>query len=436
MNHQILIKNGTIITMEKACPVIKGGSVLIKNNIIVDIVNEDHKTFSEESTTIIDAEESIVMPGLVNCHTHLPMSLFRGLADDLPLDVWLNDHMFPAEATQINPESTGKWALHSCRELLLAGTTTCCDGYFHEDEVADAVLQSGIRAVLGHGVIDFPAPGVPNPEKNIDTALSFAKKWINRSSRIMPSIFCHSPYTCSAQTLIKAKQAAKRLNLIFQIHAAETKKESSMIQENIPTTLDASSFCINENRQRNPVEWLDHLGILDQRTLLVHCVWLNENDINLIKKRKCAVVHCPESNMKLASGIAPVSAIMNAGIPMGIGTDGSASNNNLDLFTEMDMAAKLHKAAEQDPCVLKAESVVEMATLGGARALGLDKDIGSITPGKKADIIIINTRNPHLVPMYNPFSTLVYGVKGNDVTHVIVDGKILIKNRAFVKAQY
>lgn len=427
--HQICIKNGTIITMEKNCPVIHGGTILIKGTKIIRIDDSDRISANDGKTTVIDAEGSIVMPGLVNCHTHLPMSLFRGLADDLPLDVWLNEHMFPAEATRINPESTREWALHSCRELLLSGTTTCCDGYFHEDQVADAVMESGIRAVLGQGVVDFPAPGVPEPEKNIETALQFAETWKRRSSRIHPSIFCHSPYTCSAETLIKAKQTATRLGLIFQIHVAEAENESAMIPENKMEKISGNGHSILRKKAlMSPVQWLEHLGILDKSTLLVHCVWLNEKDIAIIKKRKCAIAHCAESNMKLASGIAPVTDILKAGIPLGLGTDGSASNNNLDMFTEMDMVAKLHKVAKQDPCALKAESVAKMATLGGAKVLGLEKQIGSIATGKKADIIIINTRKPHLIPMHNPFSAIVYSVKGGDVAHVIVDGQQLVKH--------
>lgn len=411
MVDDILIKNGMILTMEDDEPVIENGTLLIEDGVITGI-GKAELFLQNSAAQMIDATGSIVMPGLVNCHTHLPMSLFRGLADDLPLEIWLSKHIFPAEAEQINPDSVKKWALHSCHELLFSGTTTCCDGYFYEDLVAKAVLESGLRAVTGHGVIDFPAPGVPDPEKNVETAVNFAKKWKNRSSCIHPSIFCHSPYTCSKATLKKAKQAADSLGILFQIHVAETENEQNMIQE---------------NKDKSPVEYLDSLELLDEHTLLSHAVWINENDIAIIKKRGASIAHCAESNMKLAAGIAPIPLIMENEIIVGLGTDGSASNNNLDLFLEMDTAAKLHKIACSDPCVMNAKDVVKMATIGGAKALGLGKSIGSLKIGKKADIIIINTEKPHLVPLYNPFSTLVYGVKGSDVTHVIVDGEILCR---------
>jgi len=420
MENYILIKNGLILTMEPEQAVIENGCIIIKDSLIdfvgrCDAVPERYAIVS--NMEIIDASNCIVMPGLVNCHTHLPMSMFRGLADDLPLEKWLNEHIFPAEAKEVNPESVEKWSLLSCKELLLSGTTTCCDGYFYEKEVAEAALSSGIRAVLGQGIIDFPAPGVPDPLKNIENAVDFVENMSDKSSRLYPSIFCHSPYTCSKQTLQKAKKAADAGGIIFQIHVGEIKNEKNMIRE---------------NKGLSSVRYLNSIGVLDENTLLVHCVWVDEKDIEIIKKSGASIVHCAESNMKLASGIAPVTKFLKAAIPTGLGTDGSASNNNLDLFTEMDMAAKLHKAALSDPCVMKAEEVLKMATTGGAEALGLDKITGSIRAGKKADIIIIDTDAPHLVPMYNPCSSLVYSAKGSDVRDVIVDGKILESDGVYI----
>jgi 5-methylthioadenosine/S-adenosylhomocysteine deaminase len=362
--------------------------------------------------TRIHARGGIIMPGLVNCHTHIPMSLFRGLADDLPLDVWLNDHIFPAEATRINPHSVDQWSRHSCAEMLLSGTTTCCDGYFFEIQVAKAMAESGIRAVAGQGVIDFPAPGVPDPVCNIQTAKKFVARTKDLSRRITPSIFCHSPYTCSPGTLVAAKQAAEDAGILFQIHAAETQNEHQMIDG-----------CHN----RSVIAYLDDLGILNERTLLVHSVWVDEKDIEIIHNRSARVAHCPESNMKLASGIAPVPRMMAAGIVVGIGTDGCASNNDQDLFSEMDMAAKLHKVACMDPCVMNARTCLEMVTMGGARAIGLDRKIGSIEQGKLADILIVDVKAPHMVPLYDPFSSLVYSAKSSDVSLVMVDGILRVK---------
>ncbi|MFO7884547.1 MAG: amidohydrolase [Desulfobacteraceae bacterium] len=412
MTKEILIKNGIILTMEKDIPVLENGALLVKDNTIAEITTTNTPALNTGDMEIIDASGAIVMPGLVNCHTHLPMSLFRGLADDLPLDKWLNNHIFPAEAKQINKDSVKKWALHSCCELIRSGTTTCCDGYFYEDQVAQAILASGLRGVAGQGVLDFPAPGVPDPGKNIEHAAEFAEKWKNISSCIQPSIFCHSPYTCSDHTLKQAKKASRALGILFQIHVAETEKEAALSQK---------------SHNLSPVEHLERLGILDEHTLLSHGVWVDEKDAAIIKKTGAGIVHCAKSNMKLASGIAPVPMFMKHGIILGLGTDGSASNNSLDLFSEMDCAAKLHKCAAQDPCAVKAVDVLTMATLGGAAALGLDHEIGSLKKGKKADIIIIDCNKPHLVPLYDPFSALVYQAKGSDVCLVMVDGRIIYK---------
>jgi 5-methylthioadenosine/S-adenosylhomocysteine deaminase len=337
------------------------------------------------------------------------MSMFRGLADDLPLDVWLNEHIFPAEARNINPESVAQWTAHSCREMLAGGITTCCDGYFLESHAAKAMADSGIRAVAGQGVIDFPAPGVPDPSNNIGHAKDFIEKTGNLSPRISPSIFCHSPYTCSKQTLVAGKNLARDKGVLFQIHTAETRAEPGMIKENTGLSV---------------IAYLDSLGILDPETLLIHCVWLDENDIGIIAKRGCGVIHCPESNMKLASGVAPVPDMVAAGLTVGLGTDGCASNNDQDMFSEMDTAAKLHKAVRLDPCVMDARTCLKMATIDGAKALGLGDVTGSIGPGKAADIIVVDTTGLHMTPMHDPYSGLVYAARASDVFWVMVDGKV------------
>lgn len=413
MNSEFLIINGCVLTMDSRDSVIENGAVLIRNGVIQAVGRAGAVGGRSAGMRVIDAQGGIVMPGLVNCHTHLPMALFKGMADDLPLDVWLNEHMFPAEATRITSATAFEWGRHAMGELLLSGTTTCCDGYFYEDRVADAALETGIRAVLGQGIIDFPAPGVPDSSVNVEHAADFAEKWMVRSSRIHPSLFCHSPYTCSAETLVKAKRAATLRGLLFQVHVAETRTEQELIPESGSLT---------------PVQYLDSLGIIDRTTLLVHGVWLDSADIAIIKKRGASVVHCPESNMKLASGIAPVQALLEAGVNVTVGTDGSASNNDLDLFGEMASAMALYRIAGSDPCVMDARTLVRMATIGGAAALGLDTEIGSLASGKKADMIVINTSQPHLLPMTDPFSALVSGVRGGDVTEVMVDGELLVEN--------
>ncbi len=416
MEYDCLIDNGLLMTMEHGLPVIENGAVLIKNGVIEACGQTN--SFSDVNAKIyIKADNKIIMPGLINCHTHLPMSMFRGLADDLPLDVWLNEHIFPAEAKYVNPDSVENWSLHSCRELLLSGTTTCCDGYFYEQNVARAVTTSGIRAVAGQGVIDFPAPGVPDPKQNIHTAIEFVKQYQDVSPLLSPSIFCHSPYTCSNQTLKAAKQAANDLDVLFQIHAAETQNEINMVK-------DAGGLSV--------IAYLESLGILDEKTLIVHSVWISEDDISIIQQSGANVVHCPESNMKLASGVAPIPKLIENNIPVGLGTDGCASNNDHDLFSEMDMAAKLHKVVMHDPCVMDARTTLKMATIQGAKAIGLDTKIGSIEKGKQADIILVDISKPHLVPLFDPFSSIVYSAKSSDVSLVMVGGKILVENQTIL----
>ncbi|MBF0259798.1 MAG: amidohydrolase [Desulfamplus sp.] len=409
----ILIKNGRIITVDSQNRIIDNGALLIRSDIISKIGTTSEMA-DMHACTVIDARGGIVMPGLVNTHTHLPMSLFRGFADDMPLITWLNDYMFKLEARYIGPETVQCGTLLSCAEMLLSGTTTCCDGYFHEEVVAEAVYTSGIRAVLGQGVIDFPAPGIVNPLLNVEHATSYAQKFKNRYPRIRSAIFCHSPYTCSKETLIHAKQAALDTGVLFQIHVAETRSERDQIRQ---------------QHRKTTVEYLDSLGILDSTTLLVHAVWVTDADVDIIRQRGSSISHNPESNMKLASGIAPVLDFIRAGIPTGLGTDGGASNNNLDLFTEMDSAAKLHKVHRFDVGVLDVLSVLKMATIEGAKAIGLGNITGSLEIGKKADIIILDTHKPHLVPMYNPISHLVYSATGADVRDVLIDGEIVVKDR-------
>ena len=414
MLYDIVVHNGIIVTVNSNFDIIEDGIIGVKDGRIEKIaIRTDDRPLPSARETI-DAGGGIIMPGLINTHTHLPMTLFRGLADDLPLETWLNENIFPAESQHINPESVRWGTLLACAELLLSGTTTCCDGYFLEDSVAQAAHESGIRAILGHGVIDFPAPGVPDPADSLYTAIKYAEKWHKTSERIYPSIFCHSPYTCSQNTLQSAKKAAGDLGILFQIHAAETRREGNQIP----------------GRQKmTPIQYLDEIGILDSQTLLVHCVWMDDKDIEIITARRTGVSHCPQSNMKLGAGIAPIPELIKKGIPVGLGTDSCASNNNLDLFQEMDIAAKLHKADTLDPTTMPAATVLKMTTIGAAEAIGLDRRIGSLEPGKQADLIVVNTRTPHLTPLYHPESQIVYAAKGSDVNDVIISGKILVRDK-------
>ncbi len=407
-----IIHDACIVTVNSNSDIIANGMIGIKDGRIACIAAVKKDTPEYPAADIIDAAGALVMPGLVNVHTHLPMSLFRGLADDLPLSEWLNSHIFPAEAMHVRPETVRTGTRLSCAELLLSGTTCCCDGYFLEDQVASAVHESGLRAVLGQGVIDYPAPGVPDPKDNIRAAADFVNQH-QHLDRIVPSIFCHSPYTCSSETLRGAKLVADDLGVLFQIHTAETRQETEA--------------CMAAHGM-SPVKYLHSLKILDHRTLLVHAVWIDEADMDILAGQGVRVAHCPESNMKLGSGVSPVPEMLKHGITVGLGTDGCASNNNLDLFSEMDCAAKLHKAATHDPTVMDAKTVIEMATIGGARAIGLSDRIGSIEVGKEADLIVIDLNRPHLTPLYHPESHLVYTASGADVRDVLVAGEVRVRD--------
>ena len=421
---EVWIYNGQILTMVPGESVIEDGVVRVVDGRIAQVgtpldFGADFRPAldggrDDGQRTWVDARGGIIMPGLINGHTHVPMTMFRGMADDLPLETWLNEHIFPAEAQKVTPESVDQWAAHAAREMLLAGITTCCDGYFYEDIVAGALAGEGMRTVAGQGVIDFPAPGVADPSQNLALAREGVAKMGEISSLVVPSVFCHSPYTCSSATLQGAKALAREAGVLFQIHVAETRGEAGMIAE---------------LGDRSIVGYLDDFGILDEDTLLIHGVWLDEAQIEIIARRGGGVVHCPESNMKLASGIAPVPAMLDAGIPVGLGTDGAASNNDLDIFSEMDTAAKLHKVASLDPCVMDAPTVLNMATTMGAKALGLDGEIGSLAVGKRADIICVDTDQPHMVPLFDPHSALVYAARPSDVSMVMVDGNIRVSKR-------
>ncbi len=417
MELDTLIVNGMVVTVNPDFEIIGKGWVGVRNGRIVAVEAQRSDSVMPKARETVDADGGIVMPGLVNTHTHLPMSLFRGLADDLPLMTWLNDHIFPAEAAFIHPESVYTGTLLACAEMLLSGTTTCCDGYFHEHSAAQAVSLAGLRAIMGQGVIDYPAPGVPDPSENIAVAGGFVRHWQHRVPLIQPSVFCHSPYTCSDKTLQSAKELARYTGSLFQIHVAETRSEYEMIQA-----------C----HHLSPIAYLDSLNVLDSRTLLVHAIWLDDVDIEIIARSGAGISHTPESAMKLGSGIARIQDIIEAGIPVGLGTDGCASNNNMDMFQEMDIAAKLHKVSTLNPQIMNSRTVLKTSTIGGARSIGMDGMIGSLETGKQADILILNIQTPHWTPLYHPESHIVYAATGSDVRDVMIDGVWQVKNRTLV----
>jgi 5-methylthioadenosine/S-adenosylhomocysteine deaminase len=327
---------------------------------------------------------------------------------------WLNEHIFPAEAKFINAETVHTCSLLGMAEMILSGTTTFCDGYFFEDEVGKAAIQVGMRGVIARGFLDFPTPDEPECGDKKETAERFLEYWRDRSPLIVPSLFCHSPYTCSAETMQTIYGVAHAAGVPFQIHLAETKEEVALIRERY---------------SKKPVELLRDLGLLNHDAIVAHSIWLDDDELKLLAAYGVKVAHAPESNMKLGVGVAPVPKMVKMGIDVGLGTDSCASNNDLDLFGEMSAAARLHKVFSGDPTAITANQVLEMATIGGARVLGMEERIGSIVPGKEADIILVDMNSPHLTPSYNPFSTLVYAAHGADVVTTIIRGRIVMKDR-------
>ncbi len=414
MKFELLIRNAALLPLTQgSSKIIESGFVGIKAGKIAAMGAMGELSSAIIADEIIDGQGLLAMPGLVNGHCHAAMTLFRGMADDLPLMTWLQEHIFPAEARFVDPEMVYWCSKLAAAEMLLSGTTTVADGYFHEHDAARAFLDSGIRAVAAQGVIDFPAPGVPEPKQNIAAAEIFIKEWQGKDARITPAIFCHSPYTCGPETLQKAKKLAQKEKVPFFIHAAETKFEVEQ--------------CMHDHGQ-GPIAYLHDLHVLDQSTILIHCVCLAPEEMKILAASSAAVVNCPESNMKLASGIAPINTLSEMGLNLGLGTDGCASNNDLDLFGEMDLGAKLQKVAGLTPTALPAAQILSMATVQGAMVLGLENSIGSLEVGKRADIILLDLIKPHLTPFYNA-DLLVYAARGSDVQTVIVDGKLIVQNR-------
>ena len=407
----LLITNGTVLTLDANDTAINNGVVVVRNDSITAVGTAVE--FSDWSASrVVDAGGGIIMPGLINSHTHASMTCFRGLADDLQLMTWLNDHIFPAEA-KLDEQKVFWGALLACAEMIMSGTTCFCDMYLYEDAVARAAKQAGVRAVVGEVLYDFDSPNYGPIEKGFEYTQTLIDTW-KGDPLVTIAVEPHSAYLCAPELLKRAFSLARDFKLPLVIHLAESKSEVEQIRERYG---------------RTPVEHLAHLDVLAPNVLACHCVELTPNDITLLQRFDVKVAHNVESNMKLASGIAPIPSLLKEGICVGLGTDGCASNNDLDLFLEIDTVAKLHKANTLDPTVMDALTVLKMATIQAARALGLDESIGSLEKGKKADLIIIDTHKPHLTPMYNPVSHLVYAVTGSDVRTSIINGVIAMEDR-------
>ena len=409
-----LFTDCTILTEAKA-PLIEQGYLVTNGQIIEEIGQMDAKTLTahrSQADRIINASGKLLMPGLVNGHNHCAMTLFRGLADDLELSEWLHKHIFPAETAYAKPEMVYWCTRLAAAEMILSGTTTVADAYFYSNESARALHDCGMRAVIGHGIVDFSVPSVPDPKENVATVGRFIDQWHSVSPLIQPAVFAHAPYTCSPATLTKAKQLADDRRVRFFTHLAESRNEMAMILEPQGDT---------------PVQHLANLNLLDDNTVLVHTVWLTADDISLLAKRGAQAITCPQSNMKLASGIAPVPEFLQFGISFGLGTDGCASNNGLDMFREMRSLAMIHKAAGHDATKMPAGSVLHAATAGGAAVLGLEK-VGKLAAGWQADLILVDLQTANLTPFYNA-DLLVYAAGGGNVDSVMIAGRLVAEQK-------
>jgi 5-methylthioadenosine/S-adenosylhomocysteine deaminase len=409
----LVILNGIVVTEDANRRVIQQGGVAIDDTdvVAVDTADAIRKQFRGRET--IDAAGQVVMPGLINTHTHAPMVLFRGLADDVALMDWLNKYIFPAESKMVSPEFVRAGTRLAALEMIESGTTTFADMYYFEEEVAKETKAAGLRGVLGQTIIQFPVADAKTPADSLARAEAFIKEF-QKDPLITPAVAPHALYTLDGPTLKAARDLSRRYNVPTLIHLAETRDEVQTAQERF---------------KGSPVAYLDSLGFLGPGVLAAHGVWVSDPEIALLKSRGVGISHNPVSNMKLASGTAPVTAYLRADVPIGLGTDGAASNNDLDMFETMKVTALLHKLTNFDPQAVSARTVVEMATIRGARALGMDKQIGSLEPGKRADVIVVSMASARQTPMYAPLSHLVYATHGDDVQTTIVNGKVLMRDR-------
>jgi 5-methylthioadenosine/S-adenosylhomocysteine deaminase len=412
-NANIVITNGTVVTMDGSNRVLAPGAVAIVGRDIaaVDTPAAVGAAFTADET--IDAAGQVVMPGLVNTHTHAPMVLYRGLADDLALMDWLQKYIFPAESKTVTPEFVRAGTRLAALEMIQSGTTIYADMYYFEEEIARATKEAGLRGVLGQTIIQFPVPDAKTPAEGIARAEAFIREW-SGDELIVPAIAPHSMYTLDTATLKAIRAVADREHAPVITHLAETRDEVNIARQKHKAT---------------PAAYLESIGFWGPRTLAAHAVWLTPADIRLLARRRVGVAHNPESNMKLASGTAPVIAMREAQIAVGLGTDGAASNNDLDMFDAMRQAALLHKLHSNNPTAIPASVALQMATIEGARALGMDAEIGSLEPGKRADVIIVNMRSARQTPLYDPLSHIVYASRGDDVRTTIVNGRILMRDR-------
>lgn len=419
--HADLIVAGRyVVTMDDTRPLIENGAVAILGDSIVAVGPREEIEAGYTAPQTIEGTNRVLMPGLVNGHTHAAMVLFRGMADDLPLMTWLEDYIFPMEARHVDADFIAAGTALACYEMIRGGTTSFVDMYFYPDVIAETVVECGLRAVVGAPLVDFPFPGSSDWEDGYAKALAFIKHWKGRHDRITPALAPHAPYTVSEAHLQESFAAARTLDVPIMIHLAEAESERDMTREKY---------------RKTPVELLADMGMLTQTTLAAHVVWPTQGDIELLAHSAVGVIHNPTSNLKLGVGIAPVPAMLSAGVRVGLGTDGAGSNNDLDLWEEMRLAALIHKGVAQDSTVVPAQAALYMATRGGALAAGLP-ETGALKPGLKADMIQVALDRAHLTPLYNVASQLVYAANSGDVVTSIVAGRVLMRDREVLSLNF
>ncbi|MHB8068268.1 MAG: amidohydrolase family protein [Desulfobaccales bacterium] len=408
----ILITGAWVLTQNPEREVFSPGAVALRGEEIVAVGPPGELQRRYAAAKVLDYPQGLIIPGLINAHTHAAMALFRGLADDLPLEEWLAAHIFPAER-HLNGDFVYWGTKLAVAEMLLSGTTTFCDMYLWSAQVAQAAAETGIRAVVGEVLYDFPSPNYGPPQAGLQYSEELYRAWQDHP-RVQVAVQPHAVYTCSPDLLQQCGELASRLNTRLIIHLSETAREVADCEAKYGAT---------------PVGHLHRLGLLTPRLMADHGVVLSDQDLELLAASGASVAHCPESNMKLASGIAPVVDLLARGVPVGLGTDGCASNNNLDLLQEIDTAAKLQKVHRLDPTALPAPAALDLATRGSARVLGLEQEVGAIMPGLKGDLVVIDLDQPHLTPIYDPYSHLAYAATGADVQTVLVHGQVLVQDR-------
>ena len=408
------IVTGMVVTMDGQRNIYNDGAVVVTGDTIVAVGPRAKLEARYESRQIIDAKNKLVLPGFINGHTHVPMTLFRGLRDDVTLSDWLYKYIFPAEKKNVT-EAFVRWGTRlAAAEQIRSGVTTFADMYYFEDAVAEETKAAGMRGVLGETFIDFPAPDNKNEAAMLQYTEKFLQKW-QGNSLIHAAVAPHSIYTCSQKTLQDASALARKYHAPILIHVAEMKKEWEDSEK---------------QNGASPVQYLERIGVLGPDVVAAHCIFVDEADRKILAQHNVGCVHNPSSNMMLASGVSPVPEMRTAGVAVGLGTDGPAgSNNDLDLMEEIDLAAKLAKITKMNPLALNAQAVVEMSTINGARALHMEKEIGSLESGKKADLIVIGLDEPNAVPMYDVYAQIAYALKASDVETVMIGGRVVMRDR-------